>query len=124
MSGRCKQGRGRGGQKARDGRGHEKGNSYPSHINNLNNNNKGFCSALEHHVFDHGQKGATYKMRTTWEKIDNHVGTIYDHDISNEFQNKKRINILQPKQTHQVKDKHLKRVEQLRDQHSRLMQAI
>ena len=61
-------------------------------------------------------------MRTTWEKIFNHFGTFYGHDISNELQNEKRIEILQPEHTHQVKDKHLNRVERLRDQHLRLMQ--
>ena len=60
-------------------------------------------------------------MRTTWEKIVNHVGMIYNHNISNEFQNKKRIDILQPEHTQQVKDKHLKRFEWLRYQNSRLM---
>ena len=48
---------------------------------------------------------------------------IYGHNISNEFQNKKRIDILQPKHTQQVKDKHLKRVECLRYHHSNPMQA-
>ena len=62
-------------------------------------------------------------MRTTWEKIVNHVRTIYGHNISNELQNKKRIKIPQPEQTHQVKYKHLKRVERLRYHHSRLIQA-
>jgi hypothetical protein len=29
-------------------------------------------------------------MRTTWEKIVHHAGTIYGHDISNELLNKKK----------------------------------
>ena len=43
-------------------------------------------------------------MITTWEKIVNHAGTIYGHGISNEFQNKKWIEIPQPQHTQQVKD--------------------
>ena len=78
---------------------------------------------MGHHVFDYGQKRSADQIRTTWEKIVNHVGTIYGHDISNELQNKKRIKISQPKHTQQVKDKHLKRVERLKDHHSRTIQA-
>ena len=62
-------------------------------------------------------------MRETSENIVNHAGTIYGQDISNELQNKKRIEIPQTKHTQKVKYKHLKRVECLRDQHSRLMQS-
>ena len=71
---------------------------------------------MGNHVFDYGHKGAAYQMSTTWEKIVNHVGIIYGHNISNESQNKKRIKIPQPENTQKVKDKHLRRVEQLRDQ--------
>jgi hypothetical protein len=37
-------------------------------------------------------------MRTTWEKIVHHVGTIYyGHDISNKLQNEKTVVITKPK---------------------------
>ena len=62
-------------------------------------------------------------MRITWEKIVNHVETIYGQEIINELHNKKRIKISQPKHNQQVKDKHLKRVERLKDHHSRIIQA-
>jgi hypothetical protein len=60
---------------------------------------KGLCAALSNHVFDYGQKGATSdQMRTTWEKIVHHVGTIYyGHDISNKLQNEKTVVITKPK---------------------------
>jgi hypothetical protein len=45
-------------------------------------------------------------MRTTWENIVHHVGTIYEHDISNELQNKKTVIIDEPKHTQDVLDKH------------------
>ena len=83
MSGRGKKGRGRGGRGAHRGRGNGRGNNYPSHINNLNNNNKGLCSTMGHHVFGYGHKEATYKMRTTWENTINHVRAIYVHNIIN-----------------------------------------
>ena len=82
---RGKQGRGQGGYGERGIRGSGRGNRYPIHINNLNNKNKGLCSALGNHVFDYVQKVAADQMRTTWENIINHFGTIYGHDISNEL---------------------------------------
>ena len=124
MIGRGRQGIGWGGRGARGQRGRGRCNSYPSHINNINNNNKGLWIALGHHEFNCGQKGAAYKTRITWEKIINHVRTIYGHNISNKSQNNKWTNIPQPEHTQQVKDKHLNRFEQLRDQHSRIMQDI
>ena len=99
------------------GRGCGRGNSYPSNINNLNNNNKGLFSALGHYLFNYVKKGSAHQMMTTWEKIVNHVRMVYGHDISNELQNKKRINILKLERTQQVKDKQLKIVERLIDQH-------
>jgi hypothetical protein len=45
-------------------------------------------------------------MRTTWEKIVHHVGTIYGHDISSELQNRKPVSITEPTYTQQVLDKH------------------
>ena len=49
-------------------------------------------------------------MRKFWEKVFNHVEMIYGYNISNGFQNKKRIEIPPPKHAQQVKDKHLERV--------------
>ena len=95
----------------RSGRGRGIGNSFSSKINNLNNNSKGLFSALLHHVFDYVQKGAAYQMSLTWVKFINIIGTIYGHDISNELQNKKQIDIPQLEHTQQVKDKHLKILE-------------
>ena len=115
MSGRGRKYRGMGGRRAQGGRCLGRGNSYSININNLNNNNKGLCSALGHHVFDYGQKEATYQTRKTWDKIVNHAGTIYGHNISNELNNKKQIEITQHEHTHKVKDRHLERVERLRD---------
>ena len=122
-SGRDKQGRGQGSPGACGGRGGGRGSRYSTNINNINNKDKGLCSALGQNVFDYGQKGALYKMRTTWDKIVNHDGTIYGHDISNAFKNKKRVDILQPEHTQKVKDMHLNIFERLRYQHSSLMPA-
>ena len=47
------------------------------------NKNKGLCSALGNSIFNYGQKGAADQMRASWEKIVQHVGSIYGHDIIN-----------------------------------------
>ncbi len=126
MSGRGgRQGRGnRGGRDgnsrggcARGGRG--RGNSYSGSSGALIKH-KGLCAALGNYVFDYGQKGAADQMRTTWEKIVHHVGTIYGHDISNELQNKKRVIITKPEHTQDVLDRHAERVTRHESQELRL----
>jgi hypothetical protein len=88
-------GRGRG---TSHGRGRGRGNYYSGSGATVATQ-KGLCAALTSHVFEYGQKGAADQMRTTWEKIVHHVGTIYGHDISNELQNKKTVTILKPEHT-------------------------
>jgi hypothetical protein len=116
--GNSRGGRGRGGQ--------GRGNSYSGSSGALAKH-KGLCAALGIHVFDYGQKGAADQMRTTWEKIVHHVGTIYGHDISNELQNKKIVLIDEPKHTQAVLDKHAdkevrRQTQQLRLEQARLLQ--
>jgi hypothetical protein len=79
-SGRSGRG-GRGTSSGRGGRG--RGNYYSSAGAAVKH--KGLCAALSNHVFDYGQKGSADQMQTTWDKIVQHVGTIYGHDISNEI---------------------------------------
>jgi hypothetical protein len=124
MSGRG--GRGRGNRGHRDGnrggrsRGRGRGNSYAS---TAVAKHKGLCAALGNHVFDYGQKGAADQMRTTWEKIVHHVGTIYGHDISNELQNRKTLKIDEPTHTQAVLDKHNDREARRLTQQTRLTNA-
>jgi hypothetical protein len=124
MSGRGgRQGRGgrggRGNTHSRGGRG--RGNYYSSAGAVVKH--KGLCAALSNHVFDYGQKGAADQMRTTWEKIVHHVGTIYGHDISNELQNKKLVIISKPEHTPEVLAKHLERETRHANQILRLKDA-
>ena len=119
MSGRT--GRGRGGR-GRGGRGRGRGNSY-SGTGVTTTKHKGLCSALGIHVFDYGQKAAADQMRTTWEKIVHHAGTIYGHDISNELLNKKTVLILEPEYTLEVLTKHEERVLRNQSQQQRLQTA-
>jgi hypothetical protein len=87
------------------GRVRGRGSSYSGTVTK----HKGLCSSLGIHVFDYGQKGAADQMRTTWEKIVHHVGTIYGHDISNELQNKKTVIIEEPQYTQAILNKHADR---------------
>jgi hypothetical protein len=133
MSGRAA-GRGQGNRGGRDGnnrgrsRGRGRGNNY-SGTSSATSKHIGLCSALGNHVFDYGQKGAAGQMRTTWEKIVHHVGTIYWHAISNELQNRKPVTILEPTYTQQVLDKHAiketrHQVQQARIHTARTLQLI
>jgi hypothetical protein len=56
-------------------------------------------------VFDYGQKAAADQMRTTWDKLVQHVGTSHGQDISDELQNKKTVTS-QPAHTADVLSRH------------------
>jgi hypothetical protein len=62
-------------------------------------------------------------MRTTWEKIVHHVGTIYGHGISNELMNKKTVTISEPEYTQEILDKHAIRAQRVLNQQQRLQAA-
>ena len=92
MSGK---GSGRGSYQVRGGRGRgrsERGYSYSG----ANPKHKRLCSALGNHVFDYGQNSSTDQMRTTWDKLVHHVGTIHGHNISNKLLNKNTVIITKP----------------------------
>jgi hypothetical protein len=119
---------GRQGRGGRGGRGHQGPSGrdrgiYYSGASGAVAKHKGLCAALSNHVFDYGQKGAADQMRTTWEKIVHHVGTIYGHDISNELQNKKTVVISKPEHTQDVLDKHAERVTRHNNQEQHLAKA-
>jgi hypothetical protein len=108
---------GRDGNHGGRGRGQARGSSYSA---STAIKHKGLCAALGNHVFDYGQKGAADQMRTTWEKIVHHVGTIYGHDIGNKLQNKKTVIIDEPKHSQEILDKHADKEARRRTQQSRL----
>ena len=45
-------------------------------------------------------------MRNTWENLVHHVGTIYEHDISNKLLNKNTVTIKKSKHTQDTLDEH------------------
>ena len=62
-------------------------------------------------------------MRTTWEKIVHHIGTIYGHNIINEVNNKMKALIPNPEYTEDVQFKHKHRGKILNLQSARLSEA-
>jgi hypothetical protein len=62
-------------------------------------------------------------MRTTWEKIVHHIGTINGHKVSNELQNKKTIPVTKPVHSQEVLDKPQDRVSTYNVQEQRFIQA-
>ena len=125
MSGRARGGRGRNPGRGRtQGRGRGRGNSGRGNFyTGTTVKHKGLCSALGMHVFDYGQKAVADQMRTTWEKIVHHVGTIYGSDISNELQNKKQVVVPKPSYTQAILDAHQEAVTRRNLQELRLASA-
>jgi hypothetical protein len=62
-------------------------------------------------VFDYGHKGAADQMRTSWEKLCQHVGSEYGQDIANELQNKTEVVIPEPTHSDDVMTRHQGRVQ-------------
>ena len=55
---------------------------------------KYLCKDLGNNVFDYWHKAATDHMRTSWEKLVQHVGTKYGQDIINELNRKVKVNLV------------------------------
>ena len=62
-------------------------------------------------------------MRTTWEKIVHHVGTIHGEDISNELLNRQTLNLDEPKYSQDVLDRQAKAESHRKMQHENLQKA-
>ena len=81
-----KAGRGHGGRGNNNGgRGKGRGDN---HANTNSTAKRGLCAALGKNAFDCGHKAAADEMKTSWEKVVQHVGTTHGQDISNKLQNK------------------------------------
>ena len=79
MSGRGGRGSGRGGRSGgHSGQNHGSSSNYTGASKSAK---KGLCAALDGHIFDYGGKGATDQMRTSWEKLTQHVGATCGQDI-------------------------------------------
>jgi hypothetical protein len=62
----------------------------------VDNSKKGLCAALGSHVFDYGDKGSADQLRVSWEKLCNHVGTLYGQDISTKLCTGTTVHIPKP----------------------------
>ena len=104
----------------RGGRGRGRGQSYTGAGTAAK---KGLCTTLGTNVFDYGQKNVADQMRTTWEKLVQHVGTSYGQDISNELMNKTIVNIVQPTHTASVLARHQTRELMIRAGQQNILRA-
>ena len=55
-----------------------------------------FCTDIGNNVFYYGHKAAADHMRTSWEKLVQHIGTKYGQNISNDLDKKIKVNIVTP----------------------------
>ena len=81
------------------------------------------CSYILIHVFDYGQKDSSDQMRTIWEKLVHHVGTMQGHDIRNKLINKERVTISKPNHTQDELDEHQLATERREQSHEYLATA-
>jgi hypothetical protein len=102
MSGRGGRSGGRGGR-GYSGRGRGRGQNYSGAASALK---KGLCTTLGANVLDYGQKSAADQIRTSWEKLVQHVGTSYRQDICNELQNKTTVTLDEPVHTPEILLRH------------------
>jgi hypothetical protein len=84
--------RGGRGTNSRDTRGRGRGQNYTGTGNKPTKSGL-LCATLGSHVFDYGHSAAADQMRTSWEKLVQHVGTAYGEDISNELTNRTTVTI-------------------------------
>ena len=57
---------------------------------------KGLCKDLGNNAFDYIHKEEAVQMRKSWDKLVQHIGTKYGQDISNNLNNKTKVNIVTP----------------------------
>lgn len=85
---------------------------------------KGLCAALGHHVFDHGDKSSANQVKTSWEKLTNHVGTLYGTDIATELATGTKLHIVQPEHSALVQLKHQEEEDRRKARQTRLKDAL
>jgi hypothetical protein len=112
MSGGRNNGRGGRGRGGRGGRSRGRGQNYPGSSNAAR---KGLCANLGTNVSDYGQKSAADQIRTSWENLEQYVGTNYGQDINNELQNKITVILVEPVHTDDMLLKHSLRETMIRN---------
>jgi hypothetical protein len=124
MSGRGGRNNGRGGRGRgsanRGGRRRGRGKNYTDSANAAK---RGMCSNLGTNVFEYDQKSAADQMRTSWEKLVQHVGTNYGQDINNELQNKVWVILTEPVHINDVLTRHSVREVMIRNGQLNIQQA-
>lgn len=113
MSGQAGRNGGRGGRgnAARGARGRGRGYNYKGASSTTK---KGLCTTLTTHVFDYGQKNAADLMKTSWDKLVQHVGTTYGQDIASELKNKVTVIVDEPVPSAAILTRHALREQVIR----------
>ena len=101
-------GRGRRGNNNGNGnRGAARGSGGGSAYGGTNKSSKGVgIEALGKHIFDIGNKTSADQVRTSWEKLVLHAGTIYSSDISSELSNKIKVVLPKPVHSDHIQERH------------------
>lgn len=121
MSGK---GKGKGGN---GGRGRGRGNNGGRGHNYKGKNTttkSGLCKALGAAVYDYGQKSSADLMRSTTEKLIEHVGTQYGQDICNELLFKTPVVIPEPVHQAATLTRHAVRQALVRAAQTNMRQAL
>jgi hypothetical protein len=116
--GRSRGGRGRGNYHATTGRGGDTATSIKP---------KGKApdyAPLLGHVFDYGHKGTADQMRTTWEKITDHVGITLTGTIAEELRTRIPVEIPRPEYTNEIKASHVKKEARRKENIQRTLAAL
>jgi hypothetical protein len=124
MSERGGRGNDRGGRSTngRDNRGRGRGQNYTGIGKPAKSGLS--CAALGINVYDYGHSAAADQMRTSWEKLVQHVGTAYDgQEISNELSNRMTVTIQESVHTPAVLARHAKREQLVREGQENLQTA-
>jgi hypothetical protein len=119
-NGRGGRGHGGCGGSERGGRGRGLGQNYTG---SANITKKVMCANISTNVFEYGQKSAADLMRTSWEKLEQYVGTNYRQDISNELQKKISVYIIEPLHSAEVLRKHVLREAMIRSGQRNIQRA-
>ena len=85
---------------------------------------KGLCKDLGNEISDYGHKAATDKIRTSWEKLFQNVGTKYGQDINNDLNKTIKVNIVTPVQSTEVLVRHTTREALVRMDQSNIQESL
>ena len=85
--------------------------------------NSGLSKSLGNSMFTYGEKNYADKIRTTWEKVIQHIVISIGQDISKESQMRKIMVIPDPNHSQEILYRHMCKVQLHNTTHARLREA-